>query len=269
MRIAEHGRTSVNAHAIRVQFRVLYALMIREAMTRYGHKDLGFFWLMGDQLILTCGVIGMWSFSGMGHSSNSSVGVIPMAVTGYAFIQLFRHIVSHAIRAIHHGAHLLYHQKIKVLDLLLANSILETIGIISAFIIAYIPLSLFDLIYPMHDPLLVAGGFLLTAWFSFAVGLIVTGVTELSDAAARIVAPTMYVSLPFSGLFFMVHWLPDQYRNTMLWSPMVSCIEMIRGGIFPDYMPTFYSPLYVVVCCTVLTAIGVPLVAYAQEHASH
>jgi capsular polysaccharide transport system permease protein len=194
---------------------------------------------------------------------------VPMALTGYAFIQMFRHIVGHSNRAIAHSSHLLYHQNIKVLDLLLANSLLELVGTVSAFLIAYVPLALYGALPPARDPLLTLGGFLLTAWFSFSFGLIVTGISELSEAASRFVAPVLYVTLPFSGLFFMVYWLPDEYQAIILWSPMVSCIEMIRGGLFPDYIATYSYPLYVMIWCVALTAVGVPLVQYAQQHSHH
>jgi capsular polysaccharide transport system permease protein len=253
--------------ALRVQIRVLYALMIREAMTRYGHKDLGFFWLMGEQLILTAGVMAMWSITGA--ENHAEIGVVPMALSGYAFVQMWRHIIGHSVRAIVHNSHLLYHQNVKVLDLLVANSLLELIGIVSAFLIAYVPLALYGVIPAARDPLLVFCGFVLTAWFSFSFGLVITAITEFSEAASRFVAPIMYVTLPFTGLFYMVYWLPDQYQAIILWSPLVNCIEMIRGGMFPDYMPTYGSPLYIMIWCVGLTAIGIPLVQYAQRHSHH
>jgi capsular polysaccharide transport system permease protein len=253
--------------ALRIQIRVLYALMIREAMSRYGHKDLGFFWLMGEQLILTAGVMVMWSIMGTEHRAD--IGVVPMALTGYAFVQMWRHIISHSVHAISHNSHLLYHQQVKVFDLLLANSLLELTGIISAFLIAYVPLALYGAIPAARDPLLVFGGFVLTAWFSFSFGLIITAITELNEAASRLVAPIMYITLPFTGLFFMVYWLPDEYQAIVLWSPLVNCMEMIRGGMFPDYITTYGSPLYTAIWCIGLTAIGIPLVQYAQEHRHH
>jgi capsular polysaccharide transport system permease protein len=253
--------------AVRVQIRVLYALMIREAMSRYGHTNLGFFWLMGDQLILTGGVMIMWSITGA--ENHGDVGVVPMALTGYAFIQMWRHIVGHATHAIRHNDHLLYHQNIKVLDVLVANGLLELIGIVSAFLIAYVPLALYGVLSPMRDPLLTFGGFALTAWFSFAFGLLITALTELNEASARFVAPTMYITLPFTGMIYLVYWLPDQYQSLILWSPLVSCIEMIRGGMFPEYITTYSYPLYVVLWCTGMTAVGVPLVQYAQKHSHH
>jgi capsular polysaccharide transport system permease protein len=256
------------AVGLRSEARVISALMIREAMTRYGHKDLGFFWLIGEQLLLTAGVIVMWSISGT-ERGHGAIGVVPMAVTGYGFIQLWRHICAHSNRAIHHSSHLLYHQQIKILDILLANGLLETIGTLSAFLIAYIPLALYGALFPIHDPLLLFGGFAFTGWLSFAVGLIIAGITELNEAASRVVAPLLYITLPFTGLFFMVYWLPLQYQDFIQWSPLVNCIEMIRGGIFPPYIKTYYSVGYLVVWCVGLTAIGIPLAQYAQRHSHH
>ena len=40
---------------IRVQMRVIGALMIRDALSRYGHGSLGFFWVVGEPLLLTTG----------------------------------------------------------------------------------------------------------------------------------------------------------------------------------------------------------------------
>jgi capsular polysaccharide transport system permease protein len=253
--------------ALRVQIRVLYALMIREAMGRYGHTDLGFFWLMGDQLVLTAGVAVMWTITGA--ENHADIGVVPMALTGYAFVTMWRHIIGHSNRAIAHSSHLLYHQNVRVLDLLLANSLLELIGIVSAFLIAYVPLALYGVIPPMRDPLLTFSGFVLTAWFSFSFGLVLTAITELTEAASRLVAPILYITLPFTGLFFLVYWLPEQYQSIILWSPLVNCIEMIRGGMFPDYITTYSYPLYVVIWCIGLTAVGIPLVQYAQKHSRH
>lgn len=248
----------------RVQLRVMKALMIRSVMSRYGHNSLGFFWLLGEPLILTCGVMVMWSITGAEGGHN--VGVVPMALTGYSFITMWRHIISHSVHAIHHNSTLRFHQNVKVLDILISDAVLELVGIVSAFLIAYIPLALFGAIWTMRDPLLLFSGFILAAWFSFSFGLLITAMSELSETASRFVAPIMYITLPFTGVFFMVDWLPDRYQDLILWSPLVSCIEMIRGGLFPAYITTYYHPLYVALCCIFLTALGIPAIHYAEKH---
>jgi capsular polysaccharide transport system permease protein len=209
----------------------------------------------------------MWTITGA--ENHGDIGVVPMALTGYSFIQMWRHIISHSNLAISHNSHLLYHQNINVLDLLLANSLLELVGIIAAFLIAYVPLALYGAVPLMHDPLRSFGGFVITAWFSFSFGLIITAISELSEAASRFVQPVMYITLPFTGMVYLVYWLPDQYQYLLLWSPLVNLMEMIRGGIFPEYITTYTYPLYVVTWCVALTATGVPLVQYAQKHSHH
>ena len=44
----------------RVQTRIMHALALRELMTRFGRHNLGFFWLMGEPLIL-CLMAKVWA----------------------------------------------------------------------------------------------------------------------------------------------------------------------------------------------------------------
>lgn len=44
-----------------IQLRVVHALMLREMMTRFGRSHLGFFWLMGEPLLLMAGVVFVWT----------------------------------------------------------------------------------------------------------------------------------------------------------------------------------------------------------------
>jgi capsular polysaccharide transport system permease protein len=106
----------------------------------------------------------------------------------------------------------------------------------------------------------------LTGWFSFGFSLVIAALSEFSEVAERFIAPAMYITLPFTGTFFMMEWLPPQGQKVMIWSPLVSGIEMFRGGIFPIDMPVHYDALYLLGWCIALTAIGLPLCAYAQKH---
>jgi capsular polysaccharide transport system permease protein len=144
--------------------------------------------------------------------------------------------------------------------------LLETVGILTAFFIAYVPLALFGVIDPMNDPLLLLGAWCLHAWFSFSVGLIITSLSELNEAVEHFVQPIMYITLPVTGAFTMQYWLPDKARYILSWSPLVNTVEMFRGGFFPPDIQTEWDAVYVLLCCTVLTAIGLLLVHKAQRH---
>lgn len=251
----------------RIQFRVIGALMIREAMSRFGHENLGFFWLMGEPLLLTVGVMIMWSFTNNSHGGE--IGVVPFALSSYSLLTLWRHIVSQSVHAMRRNASLIFHSHIRFFDILIARALLETIGIFAAFLIAYAPLALLGYAPYLRDPLALCGAWLLGAWFSFGFGLVLAGVTELSEAAERFVQPIMYISLPFTGAFYMIEWLPMQARDILLWSPLVHAFEMFRSGMFPEEVATEWDAMYLASWAFIMTSLGIPLTHYAQRHVQH
>jgi capsular polysaccharide transport system permease protein len=260
--IAGAGTTLLRG--LKRQARVISALMIREAMSRYGHESLGFFWVMGEPLLLTSGVMVLWTISNQTHGSG--VGVIPFTLTGYSMLTLWRHIVFKSVHGMRYNASLTFHAQVQFLDILLARALLETIGVLAAFFIAYMPLYCLDLIMPLRDPLVFFGGWFLTAWFAFGFGLCVAALSELNETFERVIQPAMYITLPLTGAFYMVDWMPLQAREVLLWSPLVQGMEMFRGGLFPADIPTEWDPVYLFACAFGTMAIGLPLCLYAQKH---
>ena len=61
-----------------VQRRVLYALMMREVITRFGRQNLGVLWVFVEPMIFTLGVAAIWTAAGLHHSS--SIPIIAFAV---------------------------------------------------------------------------------------------------------------------------------------------------------------------------------------------
>ncbi len=201
-------------------------------MARYGHENIGFFWIIGEPLLLTCGVMVLWSLTGQTHGSED-VGVIPFALTGYTALTLWRHVVLKSMRVMSFGSGLVYHQNVKFLDVLLARGLLETLGIFAAFLVAWLPLWLVGACPGFNDPLLLVGGYLLCAWFAFAFSIIIAALSEMSESMHQFIGPAMYWTMPFTGAFFFVEWLPPQGKAIMLLSPMVNSVEMFRAELFP------------------------------------
>ena len=76
----------------------------------------------------------------------------------------------------------------------------------------------------------------------------------------------LYITLPFTGVFNMVEWLPQRCRDATLWSPLVTNIYMLRADIFSNDITPYYYPMYSVWWSLALTAIGLPLVQYARKY---
>ena len=258
------GRQKSFASALNVQRRVITALMLRDALMRFGHENLGFFWLMGEPLLMTCGVMIMWTVGGMDHGHG--VGLVPFVLTGYTMLTLWRHLVAHLVHAMGHNAGLMFHRNVRMLDVLSAHVILECLGGLAAFFIAYVPLYMWGAVPEIHDPLLLIGGWAILTWLGFGFGLVLAGLSEYSEAVGRFVGPVMYVSIPVTGAFYMLSWLPDKAQNILSWSPLVHPFEIFRAGLFgPDVHAKFSFP-YMIVVCTIMTTIGLALVRAAQKH---
>jgi capsular polysaccharide transport system permease protein len=250
--------------SLRVNLRVLGALMLREASARYGHENIGFFWLMAEPLFLALGVMAMWSMTGQTHGHG--VELVPFVLSGYTVLTMWRHIIAQAVHGLRRNADLMFHRNVRAFDVLFARVLLEMAGILTAFFITYMPLVLIGAMDPMRDPLVLLGAWGLLTWFAFSFGLILTSLTEISEVAEHFVQPVMYITLPLTGAFTMQAWLPSRARDFLSWSPLVNIQEMFRGGLFPIEIQTQWDASYLLLCCVVLTGIGLPLVRVAQRH---
>ncbi|WP_296616558.1 ABC transporter permease [Sphingomonas sp.] len=249
---------------IRLKMRVINALFIRELMARFGHSNLGFLWQVLEPLVLALGVMASWSL--IYGERNHGVRVIPLVLTGYTYLTLWRHMTARLSNSFRQASGLLFHRSVKPIDILIARGMLESIGVLMAFFAAYIPLALLGIIDPVDDYLVLLGAWALICFLTFGVALIITGVTHLSETIERFVQPVMYLILPLTGVFYMVYWLPPAAREVVVLSPLVQACEMYRAGLFGHAMPTFWDPWYILLWGIGANAIGWVLVLKAQKH---
>src|SRR5262245_38051410 len=120
------------ARSLRIQFRVLWALVLREVITRYGRDNLGVLWLFVEPMIFTLGVLGLWTILCVG---GHTLPIAAFRVTGYSSVLLWRNCANRASMAIPPNHGLLYHRNVRILDLLLARIILEIVGAMLSFAI--------------------------------------------------------------------------------------------------------------------------------------
>jgi len=249
--------------AFELQVRVISALMLREAMARYGRKNLGFFWLVFEPLVLSSGVMVIWSLNG-GHGHSGAAGLAPMALSGYTTLTFLRHVVGRSVHRFRYSAPLLFHRKIKLIDSLIATVLLESISVLAAFLIAYFTLWLFDSVTPIREPLVLLSAWGLWTWYILAFALVLASLTELVEWVEHFVQPVMYFLLPISGTFFILDWIPTEYRGYLYWYPQIQVNEMFRSAFFPPEITFYWNVWYMVVPSMILTACGLYLYDFAK-----
>ena len=248
---------------LKIQARVLGAMVMREVVTRYGRENIGFLWLLLEPILLTGGVMIMWSL--LKHESHG-LTLAAFVLSGYMPLTLWRHVTSHAVSCLRQNLPLMYHRQIRLPDALISRTLLEVGGTTAALIVVYVTVRLAGIIPPYQNLGLLLAGWLFMAWFSFSVGLIFAAGSERFEFVEKLVQPAQYLMLPISGMFFMVAWLPSGAQKLALYVPLVHCFEMFRGGMFGDTVKTYYDMGYIFKSCLFTTAVGLYLVNRARLH---
>jgi capsular polysaccharide transport system permease protein len=219
----------------RMQMRVIGALIVREMHTRFGRRKFGYLWLFFEPLLLGA----MIAIIHQTRGADTIRASFEFFAIGYILFFKFRGIVNRASGTIASNRGLLYHRQVTLPDLFYARHIIESIsctGVMVVFTIAGIAMGgeAPDSVVKMLSAMMLM--FLL----SQGIALMVGAATSEWDGLERIVHAMSYLMLPFSGLFFMVEWLPAWMQDIVLWVPTVHIFELLRDGQFGD----LYRPIY-------------------------
>lgn len=249
---------------LRDQARITGALMMREIYTRFGRDNIGFAWIIAEPAIFCLAVILLWSL--IKHQGHAETPVVPFLLTGYMPLLLFRHMTGRLLRCMQANAALLYHRSITILTLYMARIGVEVLGTSAAFASCLVIFWFAGFVEVPDDPSMMLGGWLLYAWFAAATAIGVGALSERSEVAEKIWNPISYIMIPLSGTFYMVHWIPAEYRESLLWMPPINGVEMIRGGYFGPAVPTYFDPIYLIYVNLILTAVGLLFVKDARSY---
>ena len=234
-----------------IQRRVLHALLMREVITRFGRENLGVLWLVGEPMLFTLGVAGLWMAYGLHHTS--AIPIVAFAVTGYSSVLMWRNSVTRCSSAIENNKSLLYHRNVQVIDVLLTRTTLEIGGATCSFIVLALFFVSIGWMPAPVDLLEVVGGWIMLAWFGVSLAVLIGAASAFSDIVERLWHPTAYLLFPLSGAAFMVDWLPTKLQKYVLLLPMVHGTEMLREGWFGNVVPTHYDVGYMAAVCVVLS----------------
>jgi capsular polysaccharide transport system permease protein len=245
--------------ALKIQARVIGALILREIITRYGRHNIGFMWLFVEPMIFTLGVLALWTALGL---HKVALPIVAFTLSGYATVLLWRNTINRCGNAVEPNRALMHHRNVRIIDLYAARIILEIAGASISFLLLTAVFIAIGMIEPPDDLLKILLAWFLLAWFSLDMALIIGSLAALSESVDRIWHVASYLFLPLSGAFFMVDWLPPYAQELVLWVPTVNCTELLREGLFGNMTRAHYDIGYVVLVNLLLMLPGLLLVRY-------
>ncbi|MDK3159664.1 ABC transporter permease [Kamptonema cortianum] len=256
---AEHSLIA----SLKVQRRVLGALLVRELLTRYGRHNIGFLWLFVEPMMFTLGVTALWTATKSVHGSD--LPIVAFALTGYSSALLWRNMPGRCIGALEANLPLMYHRNIRALDIYIARIMIEFAGATISFFTLSLVFILSGWLSPPEDFLKIAAGWMMIAWFGAVLAMTLGALSHEYELVDKFWHPASYLLFPLSGAAFLVSALPPLAREIVLYIPMVHGVEMIRDGFFGSKVEAIYDPGYVLACSLALSVAALILVRWVEK----
>lgn len=226
---------------LKIQGRVIWALTLRESITRFGREGLGVLWLILEPAMFIIGV--MVIFSRL-HSDHAGLSYAEYLAVSYPTLLFWRNGTGRVVKALEVNRSLLHHLPIRPIDIIYSRILLEFSGASGSFIILFMILIYLNICQWPADILTMVYGYLLIILFSFAFVMIMAALAEISDTFERISHIILYLMLPFTGVFIPLYTLPEQLREYLLYMPLINAVECFHAGYYGDRMQTFYNIPY-------------------------
>lgn len=234
---------------------VLWALLHREAVTRFGQYKLGIVWMITEPLIsvLVLGVL-------LGPFIGRTAPDMPYAfflLNGFMHLLAFSGPLSSGIGAISSNQGLLVFPKVQPLDLLLARFLFDLLSSLLSFTaFCFVSIVWFDVNLSMGYLHILLATFILSWLMGSGIGLMLAVGAAYFNSMDKIMAFTKRPLIFVSCVLYPLYNLPHQAQDVLVWNPLVHTIELSRKSLFPLYHIGAVNLLYPTVTAIILFSIG-------------
>ena len=244
---------------LRIQGRVIWALTMREVITRFGREGLGAIWLVAEPAMFIIGVMTIFSHI----EGNPGYSIAEYLAVSYPTLLFWRNGTNRVTKALEINRALLHHQPIHPIDIIYSRILLEFAGAAGSFIILYLIFIQIGICRWPADWLTFAVGYILVITFSFAFVLIMAALAELSETIERVSHIILYLMLPFSGVFVPLYAIPPEYRQPLMIFPLIDAVEYFHRGYYGPRMATYYNLPWTMASILAMTLFGYALMNIA------
>ena len=253
--------------AIRIMGRVFFALILREAETRYGRLKIGYLWAFLEPILFIAALALIFSyFRGL------QSGTMPQTLfytSGIMPFFLFRDILIRSMTAIQGNYQLLTFPQVQVFDLIIARTLLEiaTFFIVFTVLVGTIAILKIEPVY-IDNPLKMLEAISLISLLALGFGTACAALVPLFPTVQFLIGSVLIRPLFFvSGVFFTADILPDNIRHYALYNPLMQLGELFRSGFFTQYESEYVNMSYLVGFTLITLFLGLLLQRALKRHA--
>ncbi|WP_102505126.1 ABC transporter permease [Salinivibrio kushneri] len=249
--------------ALRVQGRVVYALILREALGKYGKSKIGYLWALLEPVIQVLVLVAI--FSALGRKSPVGGDLAIFFATGIVPWLIYSNLASRLSGALGANQALLAYPHVTPFDVLVARALLEVMTMLVVFALIYNVLYLVGKAEGVDDLFNVLLGLLLLSLFSTGVGMVNSAIRIYFDSWDKLFNALNRPLYFISGIFFTAASLPPQAREYLQWNPIFQYVEWIRSGFFATSSSAYTNHSYAISCAAMVFFIGLTVTQHTRH----
>ena len=220
--------------AMQTQARVVWALMLRETIGRYGEYKIGFLWAFIEPFLTVMVFVAIF-----GATRTDSPGGMPLILfmlTGIVSFSLFKDPMNQMKSAISQNRTILAFPQVTTFDVLSARALMEVA--VTLFVLSFM-LGMAHLVgfeSNVEDPLGVLAVLGLLAMTGIGFGFLISSIEPMMPSINKIIS--MLTGRPMflsSGLFFTAETIPSPVREYILYNPILHYMELLRSEYFLEF----------------------------------
>ena len=234
----------MTAGRLRLAAHVVHALVIREFKTRFGHFHFGYLWALAEpvaHVALLSVIFGLRS-----RTAPEGIDFPVFLATGLIPFLLFRRMVTRGMSTVEGNRALFSYRQVKPLDTLIARAVLEIVIYSVVFVVFLAGTGWLGFDAAVQDPLGVMAIFITLGLFGLGLGALACVLVTFFPDATQIIPLIMRPLYFISGIFFSIDRIPAEYRDYLMWNPVLHAIELIRESYFQRIDTAYGDPLYLI-----------------------
>ena len=230
---------------LKIQGRVLLALMLREARTRYGRQRVGYLWALIEPILHIAVFYGIFQYTlrivPLGHS------LAMFLATGLATYVGFSNVLHRTQGGFASNESLLAYPVVHVMDVFLGRALLELATWIAVTFIILGALIGSGLDPLPHSVLMMGSAIFLLFGIGFGVGVLVGILAQFVPSIETLISVPFRILYFTSGVFFLPDAMPPAIRGVLEWNPVLQGITLFRMGYYGNYDSHMLDLKYLVI----------------------
>ncbi|MDQ8937007.1 ABC transporter permease [Acinetobacter rudis] len=209
------------------------ALFLRELQTRFGQYRLGYLWIFIEPLF-SIGIMFIL-FGAIMQRTMPNISFVVFLLNGMVPFFMFRSGINQALGAAQANRGLFSYRPVKPIDALIARNLLELFLGFSTYIFFSTVLLWFGYEISFDQIPTLLFYWLLLFIFMLSSSLIFMVLGDFSNELNKFVSVLFFILYFLSGVIYPLGIIPAQYREYLLYNPLIHIFEPMRHAVAPAY----------------------------------